>query len=156
MNYATIKDCDIANGPGVRVSLFVSGCTRGCPGCFNKPAQDFHYGSPFTSEVEDRVVGMVSRSYIKGLSLLGGDPLEPCNRDALLPLLRRLRSELPDKDVWCWTGYSLEDLTRPNDQEFLALIDVLVDGPFVQELKDVSLLWKGSSNQRVISMCSRG
>lgn len=152
MNYGEIKDCDVANGPGVRVSLFVSGCTRGCPGCFNKEAQDFSYGQPFTEVTEDKLLELLKRPWISGLSLLGGDPLEPCNRDRLVPFLERVRKEVPGKSIWCWTGYVKEALSRPGDSEFLSLVDVLVDGPFVEELKDLSLVWRGSSNQRVLRL----
>ena len=136
MNYAAIKWADVANGPGVRVSLFVSGCTHRCPGCFNGEAQDFAYGQPFTQEEEDRIVQALAPAHIKGLSLLGGEPFEPDNQRALLPLLRRVKAAYPDKEVWCYTGYILEtELWRDSrarcedTDELLSLIDVLVDGP---------------------------
>ncbi len=160
MNYATIKNCDIANGPGVRVSLFVSGCTRHCKDCFNQEVWDFHYGEPFTKEVQDRIVSLLSPAYIKGLTILGGEPMEPQNQPGVLELVRRVRTELPEKTIWCYTGYVLEkDLLsgRLCDTETVTLpllrsLDVLVDGPFVAGQKDLSLSFRGSRNQRLIDM----
>lgn len=159
MNYATIKWADVANGPGVRVSLFVSGCTHRCPGCFNEEAQDFAYGQPFTGAEEDRIVAALSPAHIKGLSLLGGEPFEPDNQRALLPLLRRVKAAYPNKEVWCYSGYTLEsDLWRDGSarcevtDEMLSLIDVLVDGPFVREQKDLNLRFRGSANQRILNV----
>ena len=158
MNYATIKWADVANGPGVRVSLFVSGCTHRCPGCFNPEAWDFSYGRPFTRAEEDRILAALAPSHIKGLSLLGGEPFEPDNQRALLPLLRRVRGELPGKTVWCYSGYILEELHRPSrarcevTDEMLSLLDVLVDGEFVEAKKDLSLRFRGSSNQRILDV----
>ena len=159
MNYATIKWADVANGPGVRVSLFVSGCTHRCPGCFNEEAQDFAYGQPFTQGEEDKIVRALSPAHIKGLSLLGGEPFEPDNQRALLPLLRRVRAVYPGKEVWCYTGCTLEtDLWQDSrarcecTDEMLSLIDVLVDGPFVEERKDLNLRFRGSSNQRILNV----
>ena len=159
MNYATIKWADVANGPGVRVSLFVSGCTHRCPGCFNEEAQDFAYGQPFTRTEEDRIVQALAPAHIKGLSLLGGEPFEPDNQRALLPLLRRVRAAYPEKEVWCYTGYTLEtELWRDSrarcghTDEMLSLIDVLVDGPFILEQKDLNLRFRGSSNQRILNV----
>ena len=159
MNYATIKWADVANGPGVRVSLFVSGCTHRCPGCFNEEAQDFAYGQPFTRAEEDRIVRALLPDHIKGLSLLGGEPFEPDNQRALLPLLRRVKAEYPGKEVWCYSGYTLEnELWRDSrarcecTDEMLSLIDVLVDGPFVQEQKDLNLRFRGSANQRILNV----
>lgn len=146
MNWSAIKPCDIANGPGVRVSLFVSGCTRRCPGCFNPQTWDFNAGQPFTAETEDGILRLLRRPFISGLSVLGGEPFEECNRAALVPFLRRVRGELPGKSVWCWSGFTLEEL---RGDAMLELLDVLVDGPFIAEKRDVSLLWRGSSNQRV-------
>ena len=156
MYYADIKKIDVANGPGVRVSLFVSGCTHHCKGCFNQEAWDFHYGRPYTQETEDEIIAALSPSYIAGLTLLGGEPFEPQNQAALLPLLRRVRKELPEKSIWAFSGYTLDtdiltgklgdwDITR----EILSYLDVLVDGEFVQEKKDISLRFRGSSNQRL-------
>ena len=159
MNYAAIKWADVANGPGVRVSLFVSGCTHRCPGCFNREAQDFACGQPFTRAEEDRVVQALAPAHIRGLSLLGGEPFEPDNQRALLPLLRRVREEYPEKEIWCYSGYILEtELWRDSrarceaTDEMLSLIDVLVDGPFVQERKDLNLRFRGSSNQRILNV----
>lgn len=160
MNYATIKNCDIANGPGVRVSLFVSGCTRHCKDCFNREAWDFHYGEPFTQEVQDHILSLLSPAYIKGLTILGGEPMEPQNQPGVLELVRRIRAELPEKTIWCFTGYVLEkDLLsgRLCDLDTVTLpllrsLDVLVDGPFLAEQKDLSLSFRGSRNQRLIDM----
>ena len=160
MNYASIRECDIANGDGVRVSLFVSGCTRCCPGCFNVEAQAFDYGEPFTSEVEDRILGLLAPSHIAGLTILGGEPMEPANQRALLPFLRRVRDRFGlSKTVWVYTGCVLETELKAESRwrtevtdELLSLVDVLVDGPFVEELKDISLKFRGSSNQRIIDL----
>lgn len=159
MNYATIKSYDVANGPGVRVSLFVSGCTHHCKGCFNAEAWDFNYGKPFTPEVEDQIIAYLKPWYIRGFSLLGGEPFEPENQKALLPLMRRIRETYPEKSVWCYTGYDYEkDLLagRLGDweitRELLSYIDILVDGEFHQSEKDLSLRFKGSRNQRIIDV----
>ena len=159
MNYADIKKFDIANGPGVRVSLFVSGCTHRCPGCFNPETWDFDYGIPYTLKTEEEILNAVSPDYIKGLSLLGGDPLEEDNTHALLPLLRKFKAQYPNKTVWCYTGYNYkEEILRgklPNMaeiNELLSYIDVLVDGRFVEEKKDLSLRFRGSSNQNLIDL----
>ena len=159
MNYATIKWADVANGPGVRVSLFVSGCTHRCPGCFNQEVQDFAYGQPFTKAEEDKLTAALSPAHIRGLSLLGGEPFEPDNQRALLPLLRRVKEQFPEKEIWCYTGYTLEtELWRDSrarcecTDELLSLIDVLVDGPFVEEQKDLNLRFRGSSNQRILNI----
>ena len=159
MNYATIKWADVANGPGVRVSLFVSGCTRRCPGCFNEEAQDFAYGQPFTQAEESKIVRALAPAHIKGLSLLGGEPFEPDNQRALLPLLRRVKAAYPDKEVWCYSGYTLEDeLWRDSRArcectgEMLSLIVVLVDGRFVEAQKDLILRFRGSANQRILNV----
>ena len=159
MNYATIKNCDIANGPGVRVSLFVSGCTHRCPGCFNEIAWDFNYGQPFTTAVEDEILDMLAPDYVQGLTLLGGEPFEPQNQPALLELVKRIRQNYPEKSIWVFSGYLYEkDILagRLGDpaitRAFLEHIDVLVDGPFVESLKDLSLRFRGSSNQRLIDV----
>lgn len=159
MNYATIKKCDVANGIGVRTSLFVSGCTHHCKDCFNAEAWDFAYGEPYTQAVEDEIVESLAPSYIRGLSLLGGEPFEPCNQRALLPLLRRVRQVYPEKDVWCYTGYLLDtELLRESrarcecTDEMLSLIDVLVDGEFVAEKKNLRLRFRGSENQRILDL----
>ena len=179
MNYASIRTCDIANGEGVRVSLFVSGCRHHCKGCFNAEAQAFDYGRPFTIETEDELLAALEPSYIAGLTLLGGEPMEPENQRALLPFLRRFRGKFGDtKTLWIYTGciyeslaavsskppYRLESgLRRCGDtppyrwrceatDEILAMTDVLVDGPFIEELKDISLKFRGSSNQRILNL----
>ena len=160
MNYCAIKRSDVANGPGMRVTLFVSGCTNRCPGCFQPETWDFEYGEPFTKEVEDRIIELLSPSYISGLTLLGGDPFEPANQRALLPFLQRVRRELPKKNIWAFTGFVLDkelwvDGSYPRCEvtdDLLELIDVLVDGRFVESLKNVALKFRGSSNQRLIDM----
>ncbi len=157
MNYANIKTCDIANGPGVRTSLFVSGCTHRCKNCFNAEAWSFDAGQPFTDAVQERILTECAPEYITGLSLLGGEPMEPQNQRALLPFVRRFRAEYPAKDVWCYSGYTFEELTAGRahceaTDKLLRLIDVLVDGEFVQELYDISLRFRGSSNQRLIDV----
>ena len=157
MNYATIKNNDIANGPGVRVSLFVSGCTHRCPGCFNEVAWDFDYGTPFTQETVDTILEMMKPDYIRGLTLLGGEPFEPQNQGAILKLLRQVKAAFPNKSIWAFSGYLFEkdilgkrlgdwEITR----EYLGYLDVLVDGPFIQELRDITLPFRGSSNQKII------
>lgn len=157
MNYAEIKTCDIANGPGVRVTLFVSGCTHRCQNCFNEETWDFHYGKPFTAETENMLLSALRPAYIKGLTLLGGEPLEYSNQQGLLPFVRRLKKELPEKDIWCYTGYTFETdvlgrmcVEGKETKELLSYFDVLVDGEFVQELKNLGLRFRGSSNQRII------
>lgn len=157
MNYASIKIMDVANGPGVRMSLFVSGCTHYCKGCFNSEAWDFDYGKPFTQKEIDYIIDYVSSPYIAGLTILGGEPMEHVNQQGILPLLRQFREKLPDKSVWCFTGYDFEkDVTGrmlneyPETKELLSYIDVMVDGKFVEELKDLSIRFRGSSNQRII------
>lgn len=156
MNYATVKKFDIANGPGVRVSLFVSGCRHHCKNCFNKEAWDFNYGSPMTEEVEKDILDACSPSHITGLSLLGGEPFEKENRAGLISLTKKFRELYPEKNIWCYTGFLLdEELLKSDDSDVLELlqnIDVLVDGRFVDELKSASLLFRGSSNQRIIDV----
>ena len=149
MHYGKIKKCDIANGPGVRVSLFVSGCRNQCRGCFNPETWDFDYGDPFLKETEDEIVNALRPSWIQGFSILGGDPMEPENEAALLPLLVRIREELPEKDIWIYTGYPYE---KVKDSLLLALADVVVDGPFIEAEKDISLPFRGSRNQRIIQL----
>lgn len=156
MNYATIKNCDIANGPGVRVSLFVSGCTHRCPGCFNEVAWDFNYGEPFTEEVMEKILDMLRPSYVRGLTLLGGEPFEPQNQGPVVELLRRIKKEMPEKSIWAFSGYLFEkDILsgRLGDtSEYLSYLDVLVDGPFIQAKKNLSLRFRGSENQRIIDV----
>ena len=149
MNYAEIKKVDIANGPGVRVSLFVSGCRNHCKGCFNPETWDFDYGRPFTTETEDEIIEALRPSWIQGLSILGGEPTEEENAAVLIPFLKRVRAALPDKDIWLYSGYTYEAL---RDKEILTLADVLVDGPFLLELKDAGLAFRGSRNQRIIDL----
>ena len=159
MHYATIKNCDIANGPGVRVSLFVSGCTHRCPGCFNEIAWDFDYGQPFNQETIDSIINMLRPSYIRGLTLLGGEPFEPQNQEAVVQLLRRIKQEMPEKSIWAFSGYLFDkDILsgRLGDweitKEYLSYLDVLVDGPFVLAKKNLSLRFRGSENQRLIDV----
>ncbi len=155
MNYATIKKFDIANGPGVRVSLFVSGCRHHCKNCFNKEAWDFNYGKPFDDAVTGEIIKALSPAQITGFTLLGGEPFEKENRVELIPLLRRIKSELPEKSIWCFTGFDFEkDLICGDEsaKEMLSLIDVLVDGKFVEDLKSPALIFRGSSNQRIIDV----
>jgi len=159
MNYATIKNCDIANGPGVRVSLFVSGCTHRCKGCFNEIAWDFNYGKPFTQETIDEILKMLEPEHIKGITLLGGEPFEPQNQPALLGLLRQIRKKFPHKSIWAFSGYLFDkDILSGRlgpweiTKEYLSYLDVLVDGPFILEKKDLSLRFRGSSNQRLIDV----
>ena len=158
MHYATIKPRDIANGPGVRVSLFVSGCTHRCPGCFNAEAWDFDYGKPFDKAVVDELLTLLEPDYVKGLSLLGGEPFEPQNQVALVEFLRKVREKYPSKTVWCYSGYTLEQLRGESrarcevTDEMLSMIDVLVDGRFVMEKKNIRLRFRGSENQRLIDL----
>ena len=157
MNYANIKWFDISNGPGVRVSLYVSGCRNHCKNCFNPETWDFAYGEPFTRDTENSIIKAMIPEYIKGFTLLGGDPFEHENAEVLAPFMERLREQFPDKSFWCFTGYDYEaDLLtgkKGNPETVMRLLktlDVLVDGRFVEELKDLNLLFRGSSNQRII------
>ena len=159
MYYGEIKNCDIANGEGVRITLFVSGCTNRCPHCFQPQTWDFDYGQPFTAETEDYLLSLLAPDYISGLTLLGGDPFEPENQRALLPFLRRVRGRFPEKNIWALTGITYEELLAEDSHprceatdSLLSLLDVLVDGRFVEELKDISLRFRGSSNQRLIDL----
>lgn len=159
MNYATIKKCDVANGPGVRVSLFVSGCNHHCKGCFNQEAWDFKYGNEFTEKEEKEVMEALKPKYIKGLSLLGGEPLEPKNQEGLLPIVKKAKELYPDKPIWCYTGFKfdeqvLDGMAKTNEttSELLKYLDYVVDGKFVEELKNPSLKFRGSSNQRIIDV----
>ena len=159
MNYAEIKSFDIANGVGVRTSLFVSGCRHRCPGCFNAEAWDFDAGKPFTREVEDEILRSLEPDYVTGLSVLGGEPLEPENQQVLAPFLERMRADMPQKSIWMWTGFTWEQLVcepsraRTEDlQRILKCLDVLVDGPFVEAQKDITLRFRGSANQRLIDV----
>lgn len=159
MNYAEIKNCDSANGPGVRVSLFVSGCTHHCPGCFNAEAWDFDYGQPFTQQTIDRILELLKPGYIRGLTLLGGEPFEPENQGAVVELLRQIKEKYPEKSIWAFSGYLFDrdilsgrlgpwEITR----EFLSYLDVLVDGPCVEAKKNLALRFRGSENQRLIDV----
>ena len=158
MNYATIKPIDVANGPGVRVSLFVSGCTHHCKGCSNSEAWDFNYGKPFEKQAEEEIFSALSPDYIEGFSLLGGEPFEPQNQETLLPFLRKLKDKFPNKSIWCYSGYSFEDIVagkvgdKLTAMSMLSLIDILVDGEFIEEQKDLHLRFRGSANQRVIDV----
>lgn len=158
MNYSAIKYCDIANGEGVRTSLFVSGCRRHCPFCFNEEAQNFMAGQPFDESAEEAILKSLEPSYIDGLSLLGGEPMEPENQRGLVDFVERVKERFPQKNIWCYTGDVLDELaaggrhhTEATDR-LLACIDILVDGPFVQDMKDITLRFRGSSNQRIIDM----
>lgn len=161
MNYGNIKKNDIANGIGVRTSLFVSGCTHHCKGCFNPETWDFCYGEKFTKETEDEIINSLKPDFIRGLTVLGGEPFEKENQKALLPFIKRVKEELPQKDIWFFSGYLFEELSgkiknercRTNHtDELLSLIDVLVDGEFIEEKKNISLRFRGSENQRLIDM----
>ena len=160
MNYCNIKKFDIANGEGVRTTLFVSGCTNRCEGCFQPETWDFGYGNELTKEVEDDIIASLEPYYVSGLTLLGGEPFEPKNQPALTAFLRRVRAAYPNKNIWCFTGFTLDkELTKEGayprtefTDEMLSMIDVLVDGRFVNSLKDISLRFRGSSNQRVIDL----
>ena len=159
MFYANIKKYDVANGVGVRVSLFVSGCTHRCKGCFNAEAWDFSYGKPYTEETEEEILDALDKDYIAGLSLLGGEPFEPQNQRALLPLLRKFRERYPQKDVWCYSGYTFDSDLQEGGRthceatdEMLSMLDILVDGEFVEDLKDLKLRFRGSANQRLIDV----
>ena len=159
MNYGNIKSYDIADGTGVRVSLFVSGCRHHCKGCFNAPTWDFNYGKPFTRETQDKLLELLAPSYIEGFSLLGGEPFEPENQPVLAELLEEIRRTFPDKSIWCYSGYLFDKdmvpggkVYTPFTDRMLSCIDVLVDGEFIQELKNLSLQFRGSSNQRILHL----
>ena len=162
MNYANIKKYDIADGPGVRVSLFVSGCRHHCKGCFNYEAWDFEYGRPYTAETEAEILEALKPGYIAGLTLLGGEPFELENQVELVTLLRKVRETYPEKSIWSYTGYVYDKDLVPGGRaytdvtdEMLSYLDVLVDGPFVEELKDITLQFRGSSNQRILEMSKK-
>lgn len=159
MNYADIKVADVANGQGVRVSLFVSGCNHHCKGCFNSQAWDFNYGKKFTENEIEKIIEELNHPYISGLSLLGGEPLEQCNQQGLLPLVKKVKEKFPEKNIWCYTGYTFDkDITDnmlenwPETQELMRHIDVLVDGKFEEDQKDLRLKFRGSKNQRIIDV----
>jgi len=159
MHYGEIKNCDIANGPGVRVSLFVSGCTNHCEHCFQPQTWDFHYGQPFTRETEEKILDMLAPSYIKGLTLLGGEPFEPDNQRSLVSFVRRVRKLYPEKNIWAFSGFTWEELhtdtSHPRCEvtdELLRMLDVLVDGRYVEAKKNIRLRFRGSENQRLIDV----
>ena len=158
MNYGEIKKADIANGIGVRVSLFVSDCRHHCPDCFNSMTWDFKYGKKYTTETENEIITLLSRPYIRGLTLIGGEPMEPENQEQLIKLLRRIKRDLPQKDIWCYSGFTYEELTGDSrarcefTDEMLSMIDVLVDGRFDKTRKNISLRFRGSENQRLIDL----
>ncbi len=161
MNYATIKWTDIANGEGVRISLFVSGCTHRCKNCFNEIAWDFAYGAPFDEAIQNQILTELGSSFIAGISLLGGEPLEPQNQEALYPFIKAVKERYPEKTIWCYTGFVLDEKTgvlrekhKNTDvtKDLISFFDVLVDGPYVEELYDIRLKFRGSSNQRVIDV----
>ena len=159
MNYGAVKYCDIANGAGVRTSLFVSGCTHHCRGCFQPETWDFGYGHPFDPTIQGQILESLKPDYISGLTVLGGEPMEPENQRALLPFLKLVKENFPSKNVWLYTGDVLEDLldegserSIPETLDLLACVDIMVDGLFVEELKDISLRFKGSANQRILDI----
>ena len=161
MNYCNVKNCDIANGVGVRVSLFVSGCRNRCKNCFQPETWDFNYGKPFDAQTEEKLIKMLAPSYINGLTVLGGEPMEPENQRALLPFLKKVKAAYPQKTIWLYTGFTLEELRSPDcrahteyTEEILKLLDVLVDGRFVEEKKNISLRFRGSENQRLIDVAA--
>ena len=158
MNYGEIKKYDIANGHGIRVSLFVSGCTHHCKNCFNQATWDFNYGKPFTKETEEEILKALKPDYIAGLTLIGGEPMETQNQKALLPFVKMVREAFPNKDIWCYTGYVYEELFKESrarcevTDELLSFIDVLVDGPYIEAKRNISLKFRGSENQRIIDL----
>lgn len=159
MNYADIKQYDVGNGPGIRISLFVSGCTHHCRECFNPETWDFNYGKPFTDETIELIIKYMEPDFIRGLTLLGGDPLEKQNQEPLIPLVKKVKEVYPDKDIWCFTGYDFEkDIVGrmfddyPCTRELVSYIDVMVDGEFILEQKDMNLIFKGSANQKTIKV----
>lgn len=159
MKYAQLKKCDVANGPGVRVSLFVSGCTHHCKGCFNPETWDFDYGNIFDEKIQDEIISLIEPSYIRGLTVLGGEPMEKPNQKALLPFIEKVRERYPEKDIWFYTGYTFETDFSGNGRavceetvKILSLIDVLVDGEFIEEQKNLRLHFRGSENQRIIDV----
>lgn len=159
MKYATIKKHDVANGPGVRVSVFVSGCNHHCKGCFNREAWDFNYGKDFTEKEQEEILQALEPDYMKGLSLLGGEPLELVNQKGLLPLVKKVKEKYPDKSIWCYTGFLFDEQVvgqmasaHEETRELLKYIDYVVDGKFQEENKDLTLQFRGSSNQRIIDV----
>ena len=159
MNYADIKKIDVANGEGVRVSVFVSGCNHHCKGCFNQCAWDFNYGKEFSEKEEQQIIEYMNHDYISGLSLLGGEPLEPRNQEGLLPLVKKVKKKFPNKNIWCYTGFDFEKdvvgkMAKDNEttRELLKYIDIIVDGKFEENKKDLKLQFRGSSNQKIVDV----
>lgn len=160
MNYGQIYFADTANGPGCRTSLFVSGCTHHCKGCFNQPTWNFNYGQKYTKNIEQEIIDSLKPEYISGLSILGGEPMEPINQYSIYPLIKRIKKEIPHATIWIYSGYTLEELLDKNNtkchtsitNDIFNFIDVLVDGKFILEKKDISLKFRGSSNQRIIDI----
>jgi len=159
MNYADIKKIDVANGEGVRVSVFVSGCNHHCKGCFNQCAWDFNYGKEFSEKEEQQIIDYMNHDYISGLSLLGGEPLEPKNQEGLLPLVKKVKEKFPNKNIWCYTGFDFEKdvvgkMAKDNEttRELLKYIDVIVDGKFEEDKRDLKLQFRGSSNQKIVDV----
>lgn len=159
MNFGKIRNNDIANGTGIRVTIFVSGCRNHCDGCFQPETWNFDYGDEFTEEAKEYIYSLVDKSYIRGITILGGEPFEPENQAVLVPFVEEFRSKFPDKDVWCYTGFTIEDILDSDERcctdiskKFVSLIDYLVDGRFIEDKKDISLKFRGSSNQRIINV----
>ena len=159
MNYADIKKIDVANGEGVRVSVFVSGCNHHCKGCFNQCAWDFNYGKEFSEKEEQQIIDYMNHDYISGLSLLGGEPIEPRNQEGLLPLVKKVKKKFPNKNIWCYTGFDFEKdvvgkMAKDNEttRELLKYIDVIVDGKFEEDKRDLKLQFRGSSNQKIVDV----
>jgi len=159
MRYASVKKCDVANGTGIRVSIFVSGCHHHCKGCFNTDAWDFNFGNEYNEEIEESILKELDKSYIQGLSLLGGEPLEHVNQKGLLSLVKKAKERYPEKTIWCYTGYKFDDdvmgkmfETWPETKELVSNLDVVVDGKYDEDLRDLNLRFKGSSNQRIIDV----
>ena len=159
MNYADIKKIDVANGEGVRVSVFVSGCNHHCKGCFNQCAWDFNYGKEFSEKEEQQIIDYMNHDYISGLSLLGGEPLEPRNQEGLLPLVKKVKEKFPNKNIWCYTGFDFEKdvvgkMAKDNEttRELLKYIDVIVDGKFEEDKRYLKLQFRGSSNQKIVDV----
>ncbi len=159
MRYASIKKCDVANGTGVRVSIFVSGCHHHCKGCFNVDAWDFNYGNEYNEETEEKILEALDKDYIKGLTLLGGEPLEYVNQKGLLPLVKKVKEKFPNKTIWCYTGYKFDEdvlgdmcMKWPETNELIRNLDIIVDGKYDENLRDLKLKFKGSSNQRIIDV----
>jgi len=159
MKYASIKKCDVANGTGIRVSIFVSGCHHHCKGCFNTDAWDFTFGEEYTDEVEEKILASLDRDYVQGLTLIGGEPLEYVNQKGLVSLVKKAKEKFPQKTIWCYTGYKFDDDVMndmmkkwPETEEIVSNLDIVVDGKYDDDLRDLNLRFKGSSNQRIIDV----